>query len=127
MGSSHAQMAASSAFLDRRYALFRRRIQNLISRRGASQILGYIMQLTEKDSTTEFPDELDETFLVPDDVYAKTVAGDKQHGTKPVASDPLAEQIHNLLKQADVPQHTLQSVKNALQNSLDDLAKNKST
>ena len=85
------------------------------------------MQLTEKDTTTEFPDELDENFLIPDDVYGRSVAGDKQHGPKPVASDPLAEQIHNLLKQADVPQHTLQSVKNALQGSLDDLARNKSS
>lgn len=92
-----------------------------------SQILGYIMQLTEKDTTTEFPDELDENFLVPDDVYGKTIGGDKQHAPKPVASDPLAEQIHNLLKQADVPQHTLQSVKAALQSSLEDLAKNKSS
>ncbi|THH32074.1 hypothetical protein EUX98_g2088 [Antrodiella citrinella] len=88
------------------------------------QILGYIMQLTENDTTKELPDELPDDFLfVPDDNATSNSNKGPMHDLQAQPHNYLADQIHDMLKAANIPQETLSSVQEALQKQLDDLAK----
>jgi len=81
------------------------------------------MQLTENDKTNPIPDDLPEDFLiVPEQMDGKP---SPLHGLNPppptAPHDPLIDQIQALLKQANVPKETLASVRDAVQNQLDEI------
>lgn len=78
------------------------------------------MQLTENDKSTGIPDEIPDDFLIPEEEYDKMTGG-PAHAPQPVPHDPLVEQIHALLKQANVPKETLSSVRDAVQKELNDV------
>lgn len=87
------------------------------------------MQLTENDTTEDMPNELPTDFFIPDADY-DAVTGDDgkpQEDVKP--TDPpavgalLMDQISSVLKGANLPASTLDSVNQAIQKELEAVSK----
>lgn len=109
---------------------------------SSSQILGYIVQLTENDTTQDMPSELPENFFIPDADY-DAVTADTGAGTNPVHTvnpeegkgssegpkapvvqpSNLLDQIDTILKDAKLPADTMNLVNGALAKELGIISK----
>ncbi len=87
------------------------------------------MQLTENDTTEEMPNELPADFFIPDADYDAATGEDPQQDVKPtpppapVVGAQLLAQICSVLKDANLPSSTLDSVNQAIQKELEAVSK----
>ncbi|KAI0071193.1 hypothetical protein K474DRAFT_1712673 [Panus rudis PR-1116 ss-1] len=91
------------------------------------QILGYVMQLTDRDATVPMPKTLPSGFLIPDSDYDVGIDGTNegngpQHGLGPaplpVTAKPLREEIDEILKGEGVDDATRRRVFGAVTEEL---------
>ncbi|TCD66802.1 hypothetical protein EIP91_000938 [Steccherinum ochraceum] len=97
------------------------------------QILGYIMQMTDNDATTNMPAKLPSDFFIPDADYDAATAGigpanglgpARALGAPPVATtSPFLEEIDSVLKKANVSPETMKGVRAAMEKEFSKLSK----
>jgi len=80
------------------------------------QILGYVMQLTENDTTTDMPASLPPNFFVPDSDYDAAIAGTgpanapappAPTGTVTATNSELTSAVQNALQNANIPANSI--------------------
>ncbi|TCD66804.1 hypothetical protein EIP91_000940 [Steccherinum ochraceum] len=94
------------------------------------QILGYILQLTDNDTTSDLPRRLPDDFFIPDSEYDAVTAGigldnGPAAGLRhiPLLTEepvtPFFREIDGILKKAGVPSSTMEGIREAVKKELD--------
>jgi len=127
--------SSSSSQSDNSYS-FQTCSDGCVVRIPGPQILGYIMQLTDNDTTKDMPNKLPDDFFIPDADYDAATAGigegpafalnrprndaDGSDGSQPIA--PFFREIDEILRRAKVPASAVDGVHEAMQKELDALS-----
>ncbi len=85
------------------------------------QILGYIIQLTDKDDSLPLPDTIPDNFLVAEDDYDDATGdagGGASHGITTGAPKTLIDKLDDILRGMGVSEETLENVHTEMKKEL---------
>ncbi|TCD60728.1 hypothetical protein EIP91_009622 [Steccherinum ochraceum] len=131
---SYSQSSSSSSS-DSSYS-FQSCTDGCIVRIPGPQILGYIMQLTDNDNTTNMPAKLPSDFFIPDADYDAAVSGPAAalgpsraiagaaSASEATVQSPFMHELDAILKKANVPAATMAGIHAAVRTEFEGLAKN---
>ncbi|KAH8099644.1 hypothetical protein BXZ70DRAFT_942722 [Cristinia sonorae] len=127
---SYSQSSSSSSD-DSSYS-FQSCADGCVIRIPGPQILGYIMQLTDNDTTKDMPNQLPDNFFIPDadyDAATQGIGGGPASGLNPNGETitPFFKEVDDILKKARVPTSTMNGIHEAIQKELNALSEDVAT
>ena len=89
-----------------------------------SQLLGYIMQLTDNDETEQMPRVLPKDFFIPDSDYDSTIGANTFNAmlSEPPPKVSLFDQVENILRDNNVRESAIKDALGSMKKEFDDLS-----